>query len=300
MKTHDVHLRDPFVLTRPEEGRYYLYGTTDPDPWNGPGQGFSAFVSADLENWSGPYPVFSPPAGFWADRQFWAPEVHFHDGAYWMLASFKAEGRRRGVQMLRADAPLGPFLPISDGPVTPGSWDCLDGTLFWDEVSRPWLVFSHEWTQVRDGEICCMPLRPDLREAAGEPITLFQASKSGWSIPDTGSVVRGEGRNYVTDGPFLHRCAKGTLWMLWSSYGCQGYAVGLAKSLSGRITGPWAHEKEPLFAKDGGHGMLFRTLEGELRLALHRPNETPFERPCFLPVEERAERLAALSEILEG
>lgn len=76
--------------------------------------------------------------------------------------------------------------------------------------------------------------------------------------------------------------------------------MGLAKSLSGRLIGPWLHEKEPLFAQDGGHGMLFHTFEGELRLALHRPNETPFERPCFLPVEEREERLAALTGNREG
>lgn len=294
MKTSDVHLRDPFVLTLPQESRYYLYGTTDDDPWNGPGQGFSAFVSADLENWEGPFPVFTPPKDFWAGRQFWAPEVHFRGGCFWLLASFKAEGRHRGVQVFRSEEPLGPFLPVSEGPITPGGWDCLDGTLFWEEGESPWLIFSHEWTQIQDGAICCMPLSRDLRTAAGEPVTLFHASQSSWSIPDTGTVVRREGRNYVTDGPFLYRCAGGTLWMLWSSYGRQGYAVGLAKSLSGKITGPWAHEKEPLFAKDGGHGMLFHTLAGELRLALHRPNETPLERPCFLPVEERNERLTEL------
>ena len=43
-------------------------------------------------------------------------------------------------------------------------------------------------------------------------------------------------------------------------------------------------QKEPLFTKDGGHGMLFRTPEGELRLALHSPNTHLAERPHFIPV----------------
>ena len=44
MKTCDIRIRDPYVLTDTDAGRYYLYGTTDENPWSGPGQGFSAYV----------------------------------------------------------------------------------------------------------------------------------------------------------------------------------------------------------------------------------------------------------------
>ncbi len=182
---------------------------------------------------------------------------------------------------------LGPFVPISDGPITPPEWESLDGTLYLDGQGRPWLIFCHEWTQLGDGAICGMRLEKDLSAAAEAPVTLFHASQSGWSVADTGQIVRKTGENYVTDGPFLHRCEDGTLWMLWSSYARCGYAVGLAKSLSGDIPGPWQHLTKPLFERNGGHGMLFRTLKGQLRLAIHRPNDTPWERPCFLPVEEK-------------
>ena len=118
MKTCDIRIRDPYVLTDTDAGRYYLYGTTDENPWSGPGQGFSAYVGTNLADWQGPFTVFAPPVDFWADCQFWAPEVHRYAGCYYMLASFKAENRRRGVQILRAKSPLGPFVPISDGPIT--------------------------------------------------------------------------------------------------------------------------------------------------------------------------------------
>ena len=102
MKTCDIRIRDPYVLTDTDAGRYYLYGTTDENPWSGPGQGFSAYVGTNLADWQGPFTVFAPPVDFWADCQFWAPEVHRYAGCYYMLASFKAENRRRGVQILRA------------------------------------------------------------------------------------------------------------------------------------------------------------------------------------------------------
>ena len=105
MKACDIRIRDPYVLTDTDAGRYYLYGTTDENPWSGPGQGFSAYVSTNLADWQGPFSVFVPPVDFWADCQFWAPEVHRYAGCYYMLASFKAENRRRGVQILRAKSP---------------------------------------------------------------------------------------------------------------------------------------------------------------------------------------------------
>ena len=61
------------------------------------------------------------------------------------------------------------------------------------------------------------------------------------------------------------------------------YAECVARSDNGEIDGHFI-QKEPLFTKDGGHGMLFRTPEGELRLALHSPNTHLAERPRFIPV----------------
>ena len=43
---------------------------------------------------------------------------------------------------------------------------------------------------------------------------------------------------------------------------------------------------EPLFRKDGGHGMIFRTKEGKILLSLHNPNHTPQERPRFFEIVE--------------
>jgi hypothetical protein len=67
--------------------------------------------------------------------------------------------------------------------------------------------------------------------------------------------------------------------------------MGVARSRTGTILGPWEQDPEPLFAEDGGHGMVFRTLDDRLMLTLHAPNDTPNERPRFLPVEEADGRI---------
>lgn len=286
MKTSDIQMRDPFVLPLPAEGRYLLFGSTDKNIWSGPGTGFDCYQSRDLEKWEGPIPAFRPPAGFWANTQFWAPECHAWQGRYYLFASFACDERQRGTQILVADKPEGPYRTHSDGPVTPRDWECLDGTLWVAKDGKPWMVFCHEWVQVEDGEMCAMPLTDDLRAAAGAHRLLFRASEAAWSVS---FEAHGRKANRVTDGPFLHRLSDGRLLMLWSSCGREGYAMGYAVSDSGDVLGPWRQSEAPIYARDGGHGMLFRAFDGRLWMTLHQPNNTPHERPIWLEVTEQGD-----------
>ena len=296
IKTEAIQIRDPLIVPHAEEQVYYLFGTTGLNFWKEPKdgfdpakEGFDAYTSKDLERWSGPVRVFSTPPDFWANHHYWSPEVHAYNGRWYMFASFKAENVCRGVQILVSECLSGPYLPHSERAVTPGDWECLDGTLFIDECGKPWMVFCHEWVQVADGEICALPLTADLRSAAGAPVLLFRASEAAWSVPNPGT------NNRVTDGPYLHRTATGALLMLWSTIAEGGYCVGVARSESGTIHGPWHQASKPLFEKDGGHGMLFRTFAGQLMLCLHRPNKIAQERLHILAVEEDGETLQIAS-----
>ena len=279
MRTDEINIRDPFVLL--QDDTYYLYGTRGSTCW-GEATGFDVYASRDLENWEGPTACFENDGTFWADRNYWAPEVHAWQGAFWMFASFKSETRHRGTAILRADTPMGPFVPWSDGPVTPSDWECLDGTFFVDEQQKPWIVFCHEWVQVGDGEILAMPLSSDLRAAAGASRLLFRASEATWvkRIHHSSGID-----GYVTDGPFLWRDREGRLLCLWSSLSETGYTQALAVSDTGSIDSHFS-QLPPLFDRDGGHGMLFRTKDGTLMLTLHSPNEHLKERPRFIPMTQ--------------
>lgn len=282
MKREDIQIRDPFILTQKETGMYYLYGTTDKNCWSEAGVGFDSYESRDLENWEGPMRAFRAGTDFWADRHFWAPEVYSYNGKYYMFASFKSPNHCRGTQVLVSDTPDGEFKPYSDGAVTPNDWECLDGTLYIDIEKKPWIVFCREWLQVDDGEMWAMRLDEDLKSTIGKPTLLFNASTAPW--------VKGSERDdrtvYVTDGPYMYRTGKGSLIMIWSSGSEHGYAIGIARSSNGDITGDWTHESIPLFQSNGGHGMIFEDFNGRLLVSLHSPNNTPCERPCFFEIEE--------------
>ena len=283
LKTNEINIRDPFVL--PYDGRYYLYGTRGETCW-GEADGFDGYVSDDLENWEGPFEVFHKPDDFWADKNYWAPEIHYYDGAFYMFATFNSVAKdKKGTLILKADNPLGPYKLHSDGKITPDDWQALDGTLYVDDAGTPFMVFSHEWIDVFDGEICLVELSRDLKKACGEPTILFKASEAPW-------VKYGENKDFpgkkifVTDGPFMYKNIAGELVMLWSSFSENGYVEAIARSTTGKITGPWVQDEKPLFDKNGGHGMLFKTYDGKLMLTLHSPNSHLDERPVFYELKE--------------
>lgn len=286
MKNSEINIRDPFVLAH--DGRYYMYGSRGATCW-GYDDGFDVYVGYDLENWEGPFECAHNDGSFWSDYNYWAPEVHFWKGKFYMFASFKPAGGCRGTGILCADSPMGPFTPHSDGLITPDNWECLDGTLYVSRNGRPYMVFCHEWVQAVDGKICAVPLTDDLRAADGEPVTLFTAKQANWSC----SVKHSSGMDgYVTDGPFMWRTADDTLLMLWASFSGGGYTEGLAVSDNGEIDGKF-EQTEPLFKNDGGHGMVFRALDGQLYMVLHSPNRLSEERPCFYRITEANGRLVS-------
>ena len=276
IKREDLRIRDPFILTDRENKCYYMYGTTDLE--NGSLQArntFSVYKTYDLENFEEPKVVVNgSKLGFWADRDFWAPEVHIYNGKYYLFGSCIAEGKCRCTQIFVCDTPDGEFVPLSDKARTPYDWVCLDGT-FYIENGVPYMVFSREWIQVLDGEMWAVELTPDLTETVGEPFKLFAASEAK-DVTEYGGIKGA----YITDGPFMYR-ENGRLRMMWSSFNEGRYVVLIAESDS--IKGKWEH----LGSQDafcGGHGMIFESLDGKRMMSLHSPNTADLERAQFFEI----------------
>ena len=280
--TESFSIRDPFVLAY--DGKYYMYGTGA-----GAGGYYGCYVSEDLENWAGPYAVYTAEndPDFDGCADYWAPECHYYNGSFYLFATYRSSRTDlRGTGIFKSDSPLGPFKLISDGQVTPHYRDCIDGTLYVDEDGQPWIVYVNEWTSCDDGigEMAASKLSDDLTHRIGSPKGLFSANEHFWTD------------DHVTDGPFLYKTKDGRLIMLWSNLAKKkGYAVGIAWSDNGKIDGNWFHQPVPLYARgafyefNGGHGMLFEDFNGQLTLALHSPNGSTPEHPTtavFIPVED--------------
>ena len=283
LKISEIRIRDPFISADSKTITYFMYAQmSNRLGEKNPQKGVEVYTSKNLKEWQGPTPVFKVSYNFWAKWMVWAPEVHFYRGKYYLFVTFtsrdtlgpQTNGKqwprlyKRGTQILVSDSPLGPFKSFRNGPHTPEDWQALDGTLFIED-NKPYMIFCHEWVQIKDGTMEFVQLKDDLSDTIGSPVTMFKGSDAPWSKRSD---------RYITDGPFFYRTFENELLMIWSSFGEQGYAVGVAVSQSKKLKGPWKQLSKPLFGNDGGHGMIFKSFDDVLLIALHQPNRSPDER----------------------
>lgn len=284
LRLPDMPLHDPWIVAHAPSRTYYLYTSNVRRMTGEPRSGTMVYKSKDLASWDGPYVVFTVPDGTWANPEHgaWAPEVHEYKGRFYLFTTLHNRdsilqqppevsrvNHLRGTTIAVADSLDGPFkLVKTDGPIPPREFMTLDGTLYVDPAGQPWMVYAHEWVQKIDGTMEAIKLSDDLTHAVGDPIHLFKASDAPWLnehiVPNRAEL------HYVTDGPELFRSKDGHLLMLWSSYDRGQYVQTVARSKSGKLEGPW-EQLAPLVGNDSGHGMLFRTFDGQLMMVLHRP-----------------------------
>ena len=272
-----IRVRDPFITVDRTQGLYYLITAGRSED----AVALKAYESRDLEMWREVGYVYLGENGWIKGVKagvdhWWAPDTYYYKGHYYTIVTLtnQKEGRVNFCTLLRGGRkPTDKYRdtwvegkPIS---LTPYGQQCLDGSLFIDSDGQPWLVYSLEWNgaevQNEIGETWAVRLRKNLKGTLGDPIRLFTAADSKWN-------KRQEDRKLVVDAPFLWRDERtGQLFCYWSSFVNGVYAVGRAVSATGNVAGPWVHDEQP-FYMNGGHQMLFRDLQGRLRMSLHEDN----------------------------
>ncbi len=264
----EIRLSDPAILADSATQMYYMTGT-----------GGLLYTSKDLEYWKGPYIVAQTDSTSWMGPRpmIWAAELHQYKGKYYYFATFTNREvkigvvrgnviERRSSHVLVSDKPEGPYLPMRDKTYLPPERPTLDGTFWVDKDGLPYMVFCGEWLSNWNGTMEKIQLKDDLSGSIGQPEVLFRASDSPWSREEEDGVVK---PNKVTDGPYLFRTETGRLGMIWTSWVFSTYTQGVAYSASGTLDGPWVQEKDPITPPDFGHGMLFKTLEGQWLMSVH-------------------------------
>lgn len=287
----DISLSDPFVMADAKTQKYYMTGT-----------GGRMWTSSDLEIWTGPQTVIQTDGSAWmgASPQVWASEIYSLDGKYYNLSTFTNDAitidgsghSRRAVHILSSNLPNGTYRLIQNGDATylPAEKSTLDGTLFTDTDGTRYLLYCHEWIQNKNGTVEAIRLKDDMSGTEGEPTILFRAHDATWN---TGAV---------TDGPFVFRTQTGQLGMLWTSWHGERYVQGVAYSTTGSIMGPWRQEALPITPDDYGHGMLFRTFDGQLLMSIHSHRNIDldkqwFERhPTFFVCDDSGDKLRVVME----
>jgi hypothetical protein len=295
LKLAGIPARDPSILAEPESKTYYLYTSAET-----PAAGVVVYRSKDLANWEGPMSVFQVPQGIWADPAQGAldPEVHAYRGKYYLFVTLSNTDKiikqppeswrvnsMRGVQVFVSESPQGPFAAVTGSagkPYTPEDFVAFDGTLF-VEGDLAFLVYVHDWTQQVDANVETIRLKADLSAPVEEALYLFKGSDAPWLRQQT--TTSRDPRYYAAGGPFLYRTRNQSLVMIWSAPRNGRSAVTVARSLTGKVRGPWG-QGSTLLTDDSAQGVIFRTFDGRLMMVVHQPAEGPQARARLVELED--------------
>lgn len=265
------NIGDPFVLLAPD-GLYYCYATSAPD-------GFKAWVSPDLVHWQEAGYVYRRRSNSWGESDFWAPEVVFYQGKYFMHYSArwgKNQSLRIGVAV--AESPLGPFLDAFNRPMFDFDYAAIDGHVFFDHDGRKYFYYSRDCSEnMVDGRheshLYVMELNDDLFSFKSEPV-LITKPEQDWETCHSDEWRWNE-------GPFLLKHA-GKYYLMYSAnlYASREYAVGYAVAES--PTGPFvkaAHN--PILASPSpeisgpGHNSVTLAPDGETLMIVYHIQTDP-------------------------
>ncbi len=251
-----IRMGDPFVMRYGD--RYYLYGTTA-------GDGFKCWRSSNLVDWSaageGGY-AYKATAESWGGNTFWAPEVVYYKGKFYMVFSCQPAKDKEftaRICLAVADKPEGPFKDMR-APLFDNGWSCIDGHIFIDEDGSAYLFFDKvgavgdAWGEKAEGYlygiIYGVRLKDDLGGIAGEPVKCLEADQRwelGWSA--------GQPRTRCDEGAFVFK-HDGKYYMTYSAnyYADPNYGIGYATAVT--PLGPWTKSKDnPLVKKNASIGV---------------------------------------------
>lgn len=272
---YPAYFADPFVMEH--GGVYYAYGTGSGVT---PGRVFEVLRSADLLSWQSLGGALEPPGV--EGHTFWAPEVAFFEGRFYMYYSVGLEDKGHKIRVAVCDQPQGPF--VDQGvELTPHLGFAIDGSPFQDADGQWYLYYARDFLE---GERVGTALEVDrlvgMTRLAGQPRTVLRAS-GDWQIflrqrPMYGGVYDW----HTLEGPFVVRRG-GLYYCFYSGGNWQNLTYGVSYAVAEHPLGPWAEpyqgavvlqtlpgrligpgHNSVVLGPDGNHYIVFHAWDAEL------------------------------------
>ena len=269
-----IHLADPFVYKAGD--LFYLTGTTALKD----GEGFSYYTSTNLKSWAYKGELFRKPENHPGTFGFWAPEVEYYQGKYYLTYSCYMNDAGRMLTCLAvSERPEGPFEDLY-APWFDLGYSAIDADIFVDDDGQPYVYFSKNSLidSLATGELYGARLKEDLSGLADEPVFISGASQP-WE------KVNWE-RNRCNEGAFVFK-KDGRYYMTYSANdtGYEFYGVGV--SYAEHPLGPWVKDgRNPLLSTDlskgvssPGHNSVIEGPDGRLYMVYHRHADPLCEKP---------------------
>lgn len=206
---------------------------------------FPLLESTDLLHWELKGHVFtSPPA--WADYYFWAPEISYESGKYYVYYTAHKRGGNLCLAVASADRAEGPY--TDHGPLMCQEAGSIDGWPMRDNNGKLYLIWKEDGNSVKlPTPIWAMEMDESRMKLTGEKKEIFR-NDAPWEANLVEGVSMIRHQDYI--------------YAFYAGAGCCGracsYGIGVARAKD--LLGPWEkYEGNPIIAttdewKCPGHG----------------------------------------------
>jgi beta-xylosidase len=245
---------DPSVIRVGDD----YWATTTSGEWE---PEFPILHSRDLVNWEVVGAVFQKrPA--WTSHNFWAPEIAYHRGRYFIYYTARKRGGPLCVAVASSAKPVGPY--TDHGPLVCQDIGSIDAMAVTDENGERYLVWKEDGnSREQPTPLWAQKLNEDGTKLVGSRKELIRNDPKSWE----GGVV---------EGAFILRRGD-WFYLFYSGNACCGrrcnYALGVARSR--KLMGPWEkNPANPILAENGmwqcpGHGSIVTDERGRDFLLYH-------------------------------
>jgi len=242
---------------------YYAAGTTSDFAPNYP-----IYESTDLVNWKQISSVFNEPPA-WSSDSFWAPELYYSDGTFYVYYTAKRKGDRVSCIGVATTKDLRKGF-TDRGVIVEWGKEAIDGFVFQDDDQKRYICWkAYGLNKERPIEILASEISVDGLSLVGRHFSLTRFDQGWKGDGDEGQCLVKHDRYY---------------YLFYSVGGCCdnrcSYRVMVSRSKDLR-TG-WEQYPEPILQggetwKCTGHGTLVTTPDNRYFYMYHSYNSTDFE-----------------------
>jgi GH43 family beta-xylosidase len=248
------YFADPFVLNH--EGRYYGIGT-------GPAKGgvFPTLLSDDFVHWTPGPGALIPPAGF-EGGDFWAPEIAFREGTFFLYYSVGIGHQGHQLRVATSSRPEGPYQDSGHALLDPATAPfAIDAHPFEDTDGSWHLYYARDILEGdRPGTSLVVAPLDDPLQIKPEYHLVARANHD-WQIYERDRSMPQYGAQlyqwHTLEGPFALR-HEGKLYVLYSGGNFQNATYGVDYLTGDTVYG------EYLDTNDGTGARVLRTVPGRV------------------------------------
>lgn len=233
---------------------------------------FPILHSKNLVDWETVGHVFPDKLPAWADKHFWAPEITYEKGKYYIYYTASKKGGNLCVGVASATSATGPY--TDHGALVCQEVGSIDAFPIRDEKGDLYMIWKEDANSVRKPTpLWGQRMNEERTALLGEKFELFRNEPGTWE----GGLV---------EGPFLLKRGD-YFYTFYAGDACCGrgctYGVGVARAKN--LRGPWEkYAQNPILKQNAawkcaGHGSLVTDPQGRYFFMYHAYSTNGFVYP---------------------